>query len=65
MDRYQPALFLCNKKYQLIESLDGEYNCLIFLGGLPYLSDARIVHAFNGYGFSDFSLFNDDSFTKK
>ena len=65
MDRDQPALFLCNKKHQLIESLNGVYNCLIFSGGLPFLADAKILHAFNGFGFSDFFLFNDVSYYKK
>jgi hypothetical protein len=56
---------VCNQKFDLIQSLDGEFNCQIFMGGLPYLGYARIIHAFNAFGYSDyvgsrhFFLYND------
>ena len=60
MDFDQPSLHLCNQKFDLIKPLDGEYNCQIFLGGLPYLGYAKIIHAFNGYrDYSNFFIFND------
>lgn len=65
MDYDQPSLFLSNKKHRLIHPLDGIYNCQLFIGGLPFLSDAKIVHAFNAFGSSSFFLFNDVNFFKK
>lgn len=44
----QPSLFVANQRYNLIKELWGGYNCQIFCGGLPWLADAKIVHAFNG-----------------
>lgn len=61
----QPALLLCNQKHNLIEAVDGIYNCQIFTGGLPYLGDAIIIHAFNIFGYSSFFLFNDSKFLQK
>ena len=65
MDFDQPSLLLCNQRRRLIHLMDGVYNCQIFLGGLPYLGDARIIHAFNINGFHDFYLFNDVTYYKK
>ena len=65
LDFDQPPLLLCNQKHNLIELCDGSYNCQIFLGGLPFLGNARIIHAFNIFGFSSFFLFNDIDFYEK
>ena len=65
MDFDQPSLLMCNQKHRLIHLMDGVYNCQIFLGGLPYLGDARIIHAFNIFGNSSFFLFNDRQFLQK
>ena len=65
MDFDQPSLLLCNQRHRLIHLMDGVYNCKIFLGGLPYLGDAKIIHAFHIFGYSDFFLLNDVSYYKK
>lgn len=43
----QASLFVANQQYPLIKEMGGEFNCQIFCGGLPWLSDSKIVHAFN------------------
>ncbi len=66
IDFDQPALFLCNQNLDLIRPLEGEYNCQIFLGGLPYLGYAKIIHAFNAYrDYTDFFIFNSIHYLEK
>lgn len=65
MDYDQPSLLMCNQNHRLIQQIDGTYNCQIFLGGLPYLGDAKIIHAFNIFGYNSFFLFSDIHFFQK
>lgn len=50
----QPSLFEVCQKHPIVEEIDGMYNCQMFLGGLPFLSDARIIHTFNDLGLAQF-----------
>ena len=67
LDFDQPALYVCNQRRDLIKPLEGEFNCQIFTGGLPYLGYAKIIHAFNTYSFNAyfggcFFIFADNSY---
>lgn len=50
----QPSLFEVCQKHPIVEEIDGTYNCQLFLGGLPFLGDARIIHTFNDLGLAQF-----------
>lgn len=50
----QPSLFAICQKYPIVEELDGMFNCQLFLGGLPFLGDAKIIHTFNDLGLSGY-----------
>lgn len=50
----QPSLFEVCQKHPIAEEIDGIYNCQLFLGGMPFLSDAKIIHTFNDLGLSQF-----------
>lgn len=65
IDYDQPPLLVCNKLHRMIHLIDGVYNCQLFLGGLPFLSNAKIIHAFNICGMSDFFLFNSKKYFDK
>lgn len=65
MDYDQPSFLACNQKHHLVHLMDGIYNCQIFIGGLPYFAEARIIHAFNIKGYNDFFLINDSNFYRK
>jgi len=70
LDFDQPSLFICNQKMKLINTIDGEFNCQIFTGGLPYLGYAKIIHAFNTYSFNAYFggsifVFSDTSYLKE
>lgn len=70
LDFDQPSLYLCNQKLKMIHPLEGEFNCQIFTGGLPYLGYAKIIHAFNTYSFNAYFggsifVFSDTSYLKE
>lgn len=50
----QPSLFEVCQKYPVAKEIDGMYNCQLFLGGLPFLSDAKIIHTFNDLGLAQY-----------
>lgn len=50
----QPSLFAICQKYPIVEELDGSLNCQLFLGGLPFLGDAKIIHTFNDLGLAGY-----------
>jgi hypothetical protein len=42
----QPSLNETNRIYNIIEELDGMWNCQIECGGIPFLINAKIIHYF-------------------
>lgn len=50
----QPSLFQICQNYPIVEEIDGSFNCQLFLGGLPYLGDAKIIHTFNDLGLTEY-----------
>lgn len=50
----QPSLFEICQKQQIVKEIDGLYNCQLFLGGLPFIGDAKIIHTFNDLGLPEF-----------
>lgn len=54
LDIDQPSLYVCNQRLNLIKPLEGEFNCQIYTGGLPYLGYAKIIHVFNIYSFNSY-----------
>lgn len=50
----QPSLFQICQSHPIVEEIDGSYNCQLFLGGLPYLGDAKVIHTFNDLGLSEY-----------
>lgn len=50
----QPSLFQICQSHPIVEEIDGSYNCQLFLGGLPSLGDAKIIHTFNDLGLSEY-----------
>ena len=61
----QPVLLVVDSQVHLITRLDGIYNCQILNGGLPYLSDAKVLHYYNVFGTRSFFALADPEFHKK
>lgn len=61
----QPALLAVNIKHHMISSIDDIYNCQILNGGLPFLTDAKIIHAYNVFGSIPFFYLADSAFYRK
>lgn len=50
----QPSLFQICQSHSIVEEIDGSFNCQLFLGGLPFLGDAKIIHTFNDLGLPEY-----------
>jgi len=61
----QPVLLIVDNKKHLITRLDGIYNCQILNGGLPFLSEAKVLHYYNVFGTRSFFALADPAFHKK
>jgi len=61
----QPSLLAVNMTQKMILPIDGIYNCQILNGGLPFLAEAKIIHAYNAFGNSPFYGLTDPAFYKK
>lgn len=61
----QPSFLSLTMDSNIVATLEGIYNCQILNGGLPYLADAKIIHASNVYGNTPFFGLADPDFYKK
>jgi hypothetical protein len=62
----QPSLNQSNVNCNdVIEELDGTWNCQIEYGGLAYLQNAKIIHYFSSNAWENPYLIGNDSFLKK
>ncbi len=61
----QPVLLIVDNQAHLITRLDGIYNCQILNGGLPFLSEAKVLHYYNVFGTRSFFALADPAFHKK
>lgn len=61
----QPSLLAVNMTKKMIFPMDGIYNCQILNGGLPFLSDAKIIHAYNAFGNNPFYGLTNPAFYRK